>query len=101
MLGLRLEIEHDDAPLREGLAQMVVSATMAEAELDDGAVEPPDALAHMGDDGALRLHAADEAVETAHAKCAQRPDDEATTLRARDMFRRATAGRDGPPRSKA
>ena len=51
----------------EQLAQMVIGAAVAETQFQHGAVEFLDQLGSAVEAGALRLEAADEAVETAHA----------------------------------
>ena len=61
-------LAHKDVPIGAQFAQMIVSAAVAEPELEHRPVETADQRRRQVEAGALRLEPADEAVEPAHCR---------------------------------
>ena len=76
-VGVRrdLALEDKDLALRTAFAQVVVGATVTQAEFEDRPGQPGDQVDGMFEAAALGLQAADKAVETAHRRLAQKTYD--------------------------
>jgi hypothetical protein len=68
-IGMRSElaIEYVNLALGHDLAQVIIGAAVAEAELEHRPGHIPDQLGRTIEAGALRPHAANEAIEAAHS----------------------------------
>src|SRR5262249_35868961 len=67
-MGGDLPLAHVDFPVRQALAQMIIGAPVAEAELQDGTGKIANEIRRMIKAGPLCLQATDKAVEAAHGR---------------------------------
>ena len=75
-MGAHLPLEHEDLPVRQELAQMIVGATVAQAELEHRPRQLCDPGGREVEAGTLRLEPANETVETAHSGSLGQPAED-------------------------
>jgi hypothetical protein len=65
-MGTNFPFEHEDLPCRQKLTQMIVGATVAQAEFEHGPWQIGNPSDREVEAGTLRLEPTDETVKTAH-----------------------------------
>ena len=84
-------IERDDATFRQQLAQMVISSAIAETKLDDWSFKAGNPLGNDVEHLALRMEAADEAVQATHGSQDSRSSGRALLSRDLPLWERDLA----------